>query len=338
MKFKVAIVGAGHIARKAHLPYYQQHPDVELCGICSRSYQNAANTAEQFGIKNAYSSLELMLADCKPHMVSICTPNALHYDNTIMALEAGCHVLCEKPPAINATQAKAMADLAEMKGLMLAYNFQLRQSAEVKALKQFIEDDVFGHIYHVKATFTRQRGVPVRGEFLNKEMQGGGALIDIGVHILDTALHLLNYPEPKAVLANTYNYLGKQGGTGFYGPWNGKDFTIEDSCFAHISLQNNCSVTLETAFALNMPENTITNIQLYGEKAGATLFPLQLFKYENGAVVTTAIDDLPETNMHKLSIDSFIATCAGKHQNICTAREGEKMQELVGQLYSSSLT
>jgi len=334
-KLQVCIAGGGHIAKKAHIPNFKANPHTEVVAVCNSDLIKAQQIASEFGIPGAYDDFNRMLLECKPDIVSVCTPNYLHHEYTLKAVRAGAHVFCEKPPALNAAQAKEMEKAAAAEGKVLAYNFQLRHAAEVAAIKQHLDEGVLGNIYHVKATFLRQRGVPVRGKFLNKDAQGGGALIDIGVHVLDLALYMIGYPEVMAVLADIYSQVGKQGGTGYYGLWKGEDFTVEDSCFAHIRLKSDCSITLETAFAINMPQDSILNIQLFGDRGGASVFPPELYLPEAVGMKTNALE-IPSVDQHKLSIDAFVDACLGKSHNLCNAQQGAQLQQLLDDLYASA--
>src|SRR5215211_897426 len=257
---KVGIIGAGNIAQKSHIPAFKnyKHP-VELVSLFGRDLIRLEQVSKQFGIPKIYTSLDAMLLENELDVVSVCTPNNLHFDHVIKALEAGCHVLCEKPPALSYAEAKIMAARAKERGRFLAYNLHRRYLKETAIVKNYIDSGAFGQVYHIKASFVRRRGIPGWGSFTNKEIQGGGALMDIGIHVLDLALYLLGYPEVKAVLGSTYDHIGKTGGIGLMGQWNPDTFTVEDACFAHIRLKNGCSITLETAFALNVEQNRNVN-------------------------------------------------------------------------------
>src|SRR5699024_9051866 len=133
--------------------------------------ENAENFAASFGIENVYQDFYDMLEQMDLDAVSVCTPNQYHASATIAALEAGCHVLCEKPPSMNAEEAKRMAAAAKKAGKLLTYDLCYRFATEVTTLKRFIEADHLGHIYAAKVHANRRCGIPVKGDCTNKEHQ-----------------------------------------------------------------------------------------------------------------------------------------------------------------------
>ena len=334
-KLKVAIIGTGHIAQTAHVPGFTSD-ESEVIAVCSRSKEKAISFAEKFSIIHPFDSIDEMLEKTQPDIVSVCTPNAFHYDAVMKSLDAGCHVLCEKPPATNYQHAKQMEEKAGEKNKILGYNFPYRQKKELSIVKKCLDENFFGSIYHINASFTRRRGIPGWGNFIDKDLQGGGALIDIGIHVLDLALHILNYPEPLHVSASVYDYIGKQPGIGLMGNWDPEKFTVEDSCFAHIRLKNNHSISLQAAFALNTEKKNSVNLEIFGSKAGASLFPLQLYTEQEGELVDINFPFQEEINHKELSVHKFVETCLGHSTNICSAREGSSLQNLIEMLYQSA--
>jgi len=160
-RLKAAIIGGGNIADTNHIPALKQQSDrVEVVAVCGRDLTKARALADKHGIEQAFDSTAELYRQCAPNVVVICTPNNLHYPQTMEALENGSHVFCEKPPAINAHQARDMAGLAAKKGLVLAYNFQLRQTSEWALLMRCKTSGLLGNIYHIKAHFLRRRGIP----------------------------------------------------------------------------------------------------------------------------------------------------------------------------------
>ena len=194
-KLRTAIIGSGQIAQVTHIPNYQSMEHAEIAGICDTNIDTARIAAEKFGIKNYYDSHRTMLEELKPDAVIICVPNKFHCSITLEALELGCHVFCEKPPAITAEEAEKMAAKAKEKGKILSFGFHFRASEHIAFLKNRIAAGKMGTIYHTEVKWHRRRGIPGWGCFTNKEIQGGGPLIDIGAHMLDCALYLLDYPE-----------------------------------------------------------------------------------------------------------------------------------------------
>ncbi len=335
---KAAIIGGGHIADQNHLPALAKLSDrVAAVSICSRDIHKAQALADKHGVPFAYDSPdEMYRSEGKPDIVINCTANNLHYPFTMQALENGCHVFCEKPPAMNARDAREMADLAKKKGLALAYNFQRRHAPEYTTLKNYHALGNLGDIYHIKANYLRRRGIPGWGNFTNKTIQGGGALIDLGVHILDLALGLTGYQSPDRIVANTYDFIGKTGGKGLKGAWNPATFEVEDACFAHLSFPGNSSIALSTSFALNMEQEETINLEVFGTKGGARLFPLSVHTEIAGELADIRFPHLGEVDVQLQNTTAFLDLCDGKPANICKGEQGAILQSIVEQIYQSA--
>jgi predicted dehydrogenase len=336
-KFKAAIIGGGNIADSNHIPALKQLCDqVEIVAVCSRDLTKARALADKHNISAAFANTAELYRQCAPDVVVICTPNNLHYPQTMEALEQNCHVFCEKPPAMNASQAREMADLAAQKGLVLAYNFQLRQASEWSLLMRCKTDGLLGDIYHIKANFLRRRGIPGWGYFTNKSMQGGGALIDLGVHVLDLALYALDYAVPTQVVGNTYDFIGKAGGKGLMGDWKPETFEVEDGAMAYLSFPNKASIILSASFALNMQAEKERNLEVFGSKGGAKLFPFSLYTELAGELADVQFPYLEDVDIQLKNTAAFLDACAGKPSNVCTAEQGAILQEIVAQIYQSA--
>jgi predicted dehydrogenase len=335
---KAAIIGGGHIADQNHIPALQQLSDqVEIVAICSRVKEKARALADKHGIPNAFDNTNEMYSSAdKPDLIVNCTANNLHHPFNVEALENGCHVLCEKPPGMNGAEARQVADLAKQKGKVLAYNFQLRQTDEYALIRRLQQNGDLGTVYHIKASYLRRRGIPGWGNFTNKSVQGGGALIDLGVHILDLALGLLDYQMPDQIIANTYDYIGKAGGKGLMGTWNANSFEVEDSCFAHLSFPGNASITLSASFALNTQKQKDVNLEVFGSNGGALLNPPTLYTEIGGELADVAFPFTEHADIQLRNTSAFINACLGLTSNICSAYEGAIIQEIVERIYQSA--
>lgn len=215
---RVGIVGCGGISRSAHIPAYLGcGSQVDLLAVADVVKGRAEECAREFSIPQAFSDPIEMLEQADLDAVSVCVPNKYHAPLTLAAIEAGCHVLCEKPPAMTAEEAEQMAFTAHRAGKILSYGFQYRHTPEVRTLKRFVEEGELGEVYVARVQALRRRGIPGWGVFTDRDVQGGGPLIDIGIHVLDTAMHLMGYPEPDIVLGATYLKIGNRKGVGMWG-------------------------------------------------------------------------------------------------------------------------
>jgi len=336
-KLRIGIIGTGGIARGAHIPNYLKLRDrVEVAAIADVSREAAEQCAKQFAIPEVYGSYEEMLGRAKLDAVSVCTPNKFHADATIRALEAGCHVLCEKPPAMTPEEAEQMERTAERMNRILTYGFHYRHTQQVQALKRFIDAGELGDIYTGRITAMRRRGIPGWGVFTNKELQGGGPLIDIGVHMLDTALYLMGYPEPETVFACTYQKLGTKPGIGLNGPWNWQNFSIEDMAVAILRFRNGASLLLETAYAANVEERDVMKVSLLGDAGGADVFPLKIYQEKHQTLIDVTPVYLPDKSPREAIIEDFVSSCLESRPALCRPEEGTILQRIVSAIYQSA--
>jgi len=273
---KVGIIGCGGIATGKHMPSLSRVKGVEMVAFCDIIEERATRSAEKFGTPDAkvYTDYRELLKDASIDIVHVCTPNRSHSAITVDALHAGKHVMCEKPMAINVAEAQKMLDAAKETGKKLTIGYQGRFRDDSLYLKQEADAGVFGDIYYAKATALRRRAVPTWGVFLNEYEQGGGPLIDIGTHALDLTLWTMNNYKPKYCVGTTYHKLNRDTDQGNrWGNWEPDQFTVEDSAFGFIVMENGATIVLESAWALNTLDVREAVTSICGTKAGADMFP-----------------------------------------------------------------
>ena len=274
-KVRVGIIGCGGIANGKHMPSLAKIPQVEMVAFCDIVVERAEKAAKQYGIPGAqvYEDYKKLLEDKTIDVVHVLTPNRAHSFITVDALDAGKHVMCEKPMAINSVEAKKMLDAAKRNGKKLTIGYQTRQRSDSQFLKAEADAGTFGDIYYAKATAIRRRAVPTWGVFLNEYEQGGGPLIDIGTHALDLTLWVMNNYKPAYCLGTTYHKLNKDTETGnAWGDWDPEKFTVEDSAFGMIVMENGATINLEAAWALNTLDVKEAVTSVCGTKAGGDLW------------------------------------------------------------------
>lgn len=273
-KVRIGIIGCGGIANNKHMPALHRLPDVELVAFCDIIVERAEKAAKEYGIEGAkvYENYKELLKDETIDVVHVLTPNREHSFITVDALEAGKHVMCEKPMAINTEEAQKMLDAAKRTGKKLTIGYQNRYRPDSWYLKRACDNGDLGEIYYAKAHAIRRRAVPTWGVFLNEEEQGGGPLIDIGTHALDLTLWTMNNYEPKMVVGSVYKKLGDQRESGnAWGDWNPEEFTVEDSAFGYIVMKDGATIVLESSWALNSLDVDEAKTSLCGTKAGADM-------------------------------------------------------------------
>lgn len=273
-KVRIGIIGCGGIANNKHMPALHRLPDVELVAFCDIIVERAEKAAKEYGVEGAkvYEDYKELLKDETIDVVHVLTPNREHSFITVDALEAGKHVMCEKPMAINTEEAQKMLDAAKRTGKKLTIGYQNRYRPDSWYLKRACDNGDLGEIYYAKAHAIRRRAVPTWGVFLNEEEQGGGPLIDIGTHALDLTLWTMNNYEPKMVVGSVYKKLGDQRESGnAWGDWNPEEFTVEDSAFGYIVMKDGATIVLESSWALNSLDVDEAKTSLCGTKAGADM-------------------------------------------------------------------
>ena len=288
-RLRIGIIGCGGIANGKHMPSLKALNRADMVAFCDLVPEKAEKAAADYGIEGAktYTDYHKLLEDKTIDVVHVCTPNRMHAQISIDALNAGKHVMCEKPMAKTAADARAMVEAAKKSGKKLTIGYQHRHKPESRYLKSVIERGDLGEIYYSHAFSVRRRGTPNWGVFLNEYEQGGGPLIDIGTHSLDLTLYLMNNYKPKMVVGTTYKKVENPEEGNPWGGWPEGANTMEDSAFGFITFENGATVNLESSWALNIikpvPEGSTI---LCGTKAGAQILDgVSINKAEFGRLV-----------------------------------------------------
>ena len=269
---KVGIIGVGGIAG-AHFPGWQQSPLAEMAAFSDLNPEVLANVAKAQGVKKTYEKPEDLIADKSIDIVDICTPNMYHAPLAIAAMEAGKHVICEKPLAPTPADIKKMIKTRDKtkKLLMTAQHFRFNPNA--KALKAEVDTGRLGDIYHARSWMLRRSGAPTRIGFIQKKHAGGGPCIDIGVHILDLTLWMMGFPKPVAVSGITQNKLSQLPGafSNWGGPIPQDIWDVEEFAGAMVRFETGATLILEVAWLLNHKSGPGEDMQmwLYGDKGGS---------------------------------------------------------------------
>lgn len=292
---RVGIIGCGGIANGKHMPSLKEVEGVEMVAFCDLIIEKAEKAAKQYGTPDAkvYTDYKELLKDESIEVVHVLTPNRSHADLTIDALYAGKHVMCEKPMAKNAADAKRMLDAAKATGKKLTIGYQHRQKAASQYAKRYIDTGALGEIYYANCYAIRRRGTPNWGVFLNEYEQGGGPVVDIATHSLDLTLYLMNNYEPALVVGKTHKALEHPEEGNIWGD-NGVSTTpLEEAASAMIVMKNGATIMLETSWALNtdspIPEGSC---RLCGSRAGLSIIrdELKINKVELDRQVNSQID------------------------------------------------
>jgi predicted dehydrogenase len=298
----------------------------------------AAQVAAEFGIPKAYESYAEMLKSESLDAVSVCTPNCAHKEATLAALAAGCHVLCEKPIAMNLGEGRAMAAAAKSAGKVLQIGLHQRFQSDTQALKRYVDAGELGDIYYGEATYLRRRGIPSWGVFTQKAMQGGGALIDVGVHGLDKTLWLMGNPKPVAVFGATYAAFGKRTDVvSPWGQWDAAKFDVDDLGVALVRFANGATLMLRASWAAHI-EKAVEETRILGTLGGGQLNPLAIYKDEHGAMVNITPTSLPEVKGHTKEIEHFCACVRGECACQVPVEQVLDVQAILDGVYRSAET
>ena len=335
-KLRYGFIGAGGIAG-AHLRELARRDDVELVAMADISEAAMQRHKDQFGIQGAYQDWNDMLAKEHLDAVSVCTPNKLHEQPTIDALSAGCHVLCEKPLAHSAEAGERMVAAARKAGRKLVIGFQYRYHPRSQFLRKAFDAGEFGKVLYARVRALRRRGIPNWGVFGRKDLQGGGALIDIGVHVLEMAHYAMGTPTPVGASASMFTYIGDKPSNEVASPWQGWDhetYTVEDLAVGRIRFQNGAVANVEAAFAFHGESDW--NFELMGDAGGAKWDPPSIYRDELGHMVDKTPGWLSNESMFARKMDNFVDHCLLGRPTLAPGTDGLAVQRMLDALYQSA--
>ncbi|MCY9509599.1 Gfo/Idh/MocA family oxidoreductase [Paenibacillus larvae] len=349
--YRLGIIGCGGIANGKHMPSLAKLDNVEMVAFCDIIKERADQAKEQYGTEGAavYENYQDLLKDESIDIIHVCTPNDSHADITIASLEAGKHVMCEKPMAKTAADARRMVEAAKRTGKKLTIGYNNRFRSDSQYLNKVCQEGGLGEIYFAKAHAIRRRAVPTWGVFLDEEKQGGGPLIDIGTHALDLTLWMMNNYKPKVVLGKAYHKLsGRENAANAWGPWDPAKFTVEDSAFGMITMENGATIILESSWALNALDADEAKCTLCGTEGGADMKDgLRINGEKHGKLFTNHIElnasgvafydgvseEAPDVEM-KMWIDAI----ENDKEPVVTPEQACVVSEILEAIYTSSET
>ncbi len=332
----MGIIGAGGIAQERHIPaYVGMADDVELTAVQDVNAERARLVAETFDIPLAFEEYEPLFKEVDA--VTICTPNKFHSEIAIAALEAGVHVLCEKPMAITTQECEAMITAAEKNDRLLSIAYHFRHMPEAKLAKETILQGEIGDPLVTRVQAMRRRKVPGWGVFTNKDLQGGGSLIDFGCHLLDLALWLLDDPVPVEVIGKTYDRLSKTPGqVNDWGAFDHETFNVDDHVTSYITFENGLSMQFECSWAANIKED-YTALSISGVDGGMDVYPFQLYQTKHGAVWNSQ-PAIPKESLSEgfVQAKNFVDSCRGEAELVVKPEQALKVTKLIEAIYKSS--
>ena len=319
---RAGVIGLGWAGRQ-HMAAYHCEPAVELVALAGMETEPMQRLGDEYGVATdqRYADWQDLVDRAELDVVSIATPTTLHAPIAVAALDAGLHVLSEKPMAENAAIARTMMEAARRNDRVLDVSFNHRRRGDVQALKKIIDAGLLGHIYYAKAGWLRREGIPGLGSWFTRvATSGGGPLMDIGVHMLDMALHLLGEPTVTAATAATYAEFGPRGKGGSPYASTGKtgviesEFDVEDLSTAFLRLADGGTLLLESSWAQWIPHDQCY-VTVYGSEGGANIEwggePVQPYRRmsiwtEKDGVPAILQPNLPPDGGHAEAVTDFV--------------------------------
>ncbi|MFN8455805.1 MAG: Gfo/Idh/MocA family oxidoreductase [Anaerolineae bacterium] len=297
-KLRIGVLGTGIINQDFHLPVLRNHPQAEVVAAANHRPESLQRLAADFNIPKTYTDFAAMAVDPDIDAVINGLPNHLHAPVTIQMLEAGKHVLCEKPMALNVAEGEQMIAAAERSGRKLMIAHMWRFDRETVWLRDLIANGRLGTIFKVKSHAIWLYDGPKPGSwFVTPEYAGGGALADMGIHSIDTLRHILGGARPVKVFAKTGTYF--------------KDIPLDDTATVMLEFEGGVVGLIEAGWYHLYADGLEGYTQAYGTKGYARILPAELQTSIEGVWSVTKPDmpkrqqqcDLP---MYQTQMDHFI--------------------------------
>lgn len=318
------------------MPPLQKMDDIEVVAMSDINPETAQQAADLFeGKPKIYTDYREMLDNEQLDAVDICTPNLYHKQPAIDALERGVHVIVEKPIAMNVGEAKAMCEASRKAGKKLMVAQCQRFRSEVQLLKKMIDAGELGEIYYSRVWALRRRGVPAWGVFIEKDKQGGGPMIDIGVHMLDMALYLMGHPKPVTVSGAAYTKFGNR--PNIFNPWGQWDpakYTVEDYASGFVRFENGATLSIEASFIANLKED-VQNVTLLGTEGGSDIAPFKIYKERHNRLIEETPNSLPGVNTYELELREFFNAIREDREPLITGEQALMTQQILDGVYRS---
>lgn len=343
---RIGVIGAGAISRSA-CPSINSHADAKVIAAWDPHAGRLAELCKLFDIPHQAESAENLFARDDVDAVYIATPNKFHAPLAIQAIQAGKHVISEKPFAMNLGEARQVVAAAEKAGVVLTVGMNQRFVRNNQLLRSLVDQGVLGEVYHAKSYWFRRSGIPrLQTWFGAKELAGGGCLLDIGVHLLDLALYLTDNFEPVGAFGQVHTRFGNRGlGEGGWGI-SDRDpslkFTVDDFATATIQMKNGMSVSLEVSWAVHQESASRMDVELFGSEAGAVAFGNKLFRTADPKTGGYQVIQGPAGGTvryeHCERFHNFINVVLGREELCVTPKQALAVQAILDAIYESART
>ncbi len=343
-KLRVAIIGCGGISQ-VHMGALQEMPEVEVVACCDILQERVDKMQEKWNIPQGFcdgtkSPWKKMLKEVQIDAIDICTPNYVHCAPAVDAANAGCHVMVEKPMAMTPAECEKMIAAAKKNNVKLAVGFQNRYDSKTQFLKRAKDAGEFGDIMFVKVQALRRRGIPNWGVFGQKDLQGGGPMIDIGVHMVEASHYFLGAPKPVAAMGRTWTYLGDKP-SDVVCPWPGwdhKTYTVEDLAIGQIRFEDGSLMQIESSFAAHIEKN-IFSFSFAGSQGGGSWDPPRIYTDRAGTMVDVSPNYLPTCDfsvLFKSKLQNWVDAIMKGTELTAPGEAGLMVQKILDAIYRSA--
>lgn len=338
---KFGIIGVGMISQTGY-DGVMQSGLAEVVAVADTHPGRLAEFAARNQIPRTFPTAPQLIASRDIDAVYVAVPTASHAPFAVAALEAGKHVLLDKPFATSLAEAEQVLAAARRSGRLLMIGMNQRFEEGPQKIKAAAERGYFGDIYRMRAFWRRRAGAPRLGTwFGHRKLSGGGCFLDIGVHVLDLALWLAGNFEPESVCGAAYTTFGNRGlGEGSWGASTpeGLPFDVEDCALAFLRMKNGAAVQVETSWVAHQKESQSYNVELFGSQAGALAYPGEAYRFDEALGANADISNigLPIRYPHRNRFVNFVRAIRGEEEPCVTHEQSLAVQRITDAFYQSS--
>ena len=330
-QLRIGVVGLG--MGRGQVQLFSDNPACDVRAVCDTDRNRLDAVASHFGIEQTYTDADQLFRSGDIDAVAIATPNNTHYPLVLGAFEAGLHVLCEKPLAMNAREGEEMLAAASEVDKVFAIHYNHRMSASAQLVQRYVDSGDMGEIYFIRSVWHRRKGIPAGADswFSKKELAGGGCFIDLGVHMIDLALAFARFPKVRSVsgqLCTKFAEIDR--------PGQGMD--VDDFGTAYLRCENGLCIAVEISWASHAAD-VGQRTEIYGTDGGVVRRgkDVEIMRREHGQLVNTYLPNAvkPDTDMPTVQ-DDFVDAVFNRHEPYCSARHGLEVMKILDAVRESS--
>jgi len=326
-KLRIGVMGASNFSQFAHIANYAKLEGVQVTALADADDALLRRVANQYQIAKVFSDFQDLVKE-ELDAVSICLPNSYHAAAAVAALQSGKHVLCEKPLAVNAAEAQTIVDAARSAEKILMVGFQGRFTAEALALRRLVDRGRLGEVYFAQASHERRRGIPVAKDWCTqKALAGGGALIDIGVHAIDLAMWMMNFPKPVSAMGMIHQKFRPARAENTY--------DVEDFASGYVRFENGASLIVRASWASHIAQNRSV-FELLGTRGGATMDPLTIYTQDDGQLLDVTPVVRHTEDPHLVEVRHFVDCIRNNRKPIITGEQALVVTRVTDAIYKSA--